>query len=209
MPVSISPTIALGLFFNLYLSLSGHQKNRPMNPRTITLHDCSFSTYICEEEIIARIVMLAEQLDQAYAGKTPLFLAVLNGSFMFTADLLKRISIPCEVSFIRLASYQDMHSTGKVKEILGLNEDISGRHVIVLEDIVDTGHTVHGLLKQLADRGPASVEVATLLMKPECLQHELEVKYVAKTIPNDFVVGYGLDYNGLGRNLRDIYKIVS
>ncbi|WP_242916357.1 hypoxanthine phosphoribosyltransferase [Pontibacter liquoris] len=180
-----------------------------MNPRTITLHDCSFSTYICEEEIIARIVMLAEQLDQAYAGKTPLFLAVLNGSFMFTADLLKRISIPCEVSFIRLASYQDMHSTGKVKEILGLNEDISGRHVIVLEDIVDTGHTVHGLLKQLADRGPASVEVATLLMKPECLQHELEVKYVAKTIPNDFVVGYGLDYNGLGRNLRDIYKIVS
>lgn len=180
-----------------------------MNPRTITLHDSSFSSYIFEEEIIARILMLAEQLDQEYADKKPLFLAVLNGSFMFAADLLKRISIPCEISFIRLASYQDMASTGKVKEILGLNEDLHGRHVIVLEDIVDTGHTVHGLLQQLSDRGAASVEVATLLMKPDCLQHPLDVKYVAKTIPNDFVVGYGLDYNGLGRNLRDIYKIVS
>jgi len=180
-----------------------------MNPRTITLHDCSFSSYIFEEEIIARILMLAEQLDQEYADKKPLFLAVLNGSFMFAADLLKRITIPSEISFIRLASYQDMHSTGKVKEILGLNENIQGRHVIVLEDIVDTGHTVHGLLQQLSDRGAASVEVATLLMKPDCVQHPLDIKYVAKTIPNDFVVGYGLDYNGLGRNLRDIYKIVS
>ncbi|WP_347159769.1 hypoxanthine phosphoribosyltransferase [Pontibacter chitinilyticus] len=180
-----------------------------MDPRTITLHDCSFSTYISEEEIIARVVMLAEQLDKDYAEKKPLFLAVLNGSFMFAADLLKRVSIPCEVSFIRLSSYQDMQSTGKVKEILGLSEDVKGRHVVVLEDIVDTGHTVHGLLKQLQERGPASVEVATLLLKPECLQHPLDVKYVAKTIPNDFVVGYGLDYNNLGRNLRDIYKIVS
>ncbi|SIT94694.1 hypoxanthine phosphoribosyltransferase [Pontibacter indicus] len=180
-----------------------------MEPRTITIHDCDFSTYIYEEEIIARIVMLAEQIEQDYAGKNPLFLAVLNGSFMFTADLMKRISIPCEISFIRMSSYQDMHSTGQVKEVLGLTENIEGRDVLIIEDIVDTGHTVNALLKQLREKDPASIEIVTLLMKPECLQHQLEVKYVAKSIPNDFVVGYGLDYNGLGRNLRDIYKIVS
>ncbi|GAB3197937.1 hypoxanthine phosphoribosyltransferase [Pontibacter aydingkolensis] len=180
-----------------------------MDPRNIQLHDCEFRPYISEEEIIARITMLAEQLGQDYAHKKPLFLAVLNGSFMFAADLLKRVSIPCEISFIRLSSYQDMSSTGNVKEVLGLTEDIHSRHVVVLEDIVDTGHTVHALLQQLKTHSPASVEVATLLMKPECLQHPLDVKYVAQTIPNDFVVGYGLDYNGLGRNLRDIYKIVS
>ncbi|WP_439880206.1 hypoxanthine phosphoribosyltransferase [Pontibacter sp. MBLB2868] len=180
-----------------------------MHPRTVQLHDCEFSSYIFEEEIIARINILAEQIDQDYAHKQPLFLAVLNGSFMFAADLLKRVNIPCEVAFIRLSSYQDMASTGSVKEVLGLTEDVHNRHVVVLEDIVDTGHTVHGLLDQLKAKGPASVEVATLLMKPDCLQHPLDVKYVARTIPNDFVVGYGLDYNGLGRNLRDIYKIIS
>ncbi|MBB6610843.1 hypoxanthine phosphoribosyltransferase [Pontibacter sp. Tf4] len=180
-----------------------------MNPRTITLHDCDFSTYLYEEEIIARISMLAEQIDKDYEGKNPLFLAVLNGSFMFAADLMKRVTIPCEIAFIRLSSYQDMNSTGKVREVLGLTEDVQGRHIVVLEDIVDTGHTVHNLINQLQAKGPASVEVASLLLKPDCLQHQLNVKYVAKAIPNDFVVGYGLDYNGLGRNLRDIYKIVS
>ncbi|MCC9168855.1 hypoxanthine phosphoribosyltransferase [Pontibacter harenae] len=180
-----------------------------MEPRTITLHDCDFSTYISEEEIIARINILAEQINQDYAEKAPLFLAVLNGSFMFAADLMKRVAIPCEISFIRLSSYQDMQTTGHVKEVLGLKEEVQNRHVVVLEDIVDTGHTVKALLDQLNERGPASVEVATLLMKPESLQHPLHVKYVAQSIPNDFVVGYGLDYNGHGRNLRDIYKIVS
>ncbi|PKV63387.1 hypoxanthine phosphoribosyltransferase [Pontibacter ramchanderi] len=180
-----------------------------MEPRTITIHDCDFSTYMYEEEIIARIVMLAEQIEQDYAGKNPLFLAVLNGSFMFTADLMKRIRIPCEISFIRMSSYQDMQSTGRVKEVLGLTENIEGRDVLIIEDIVDTGHTVHALLQQLREKAPASIEIVTLLMKPECLQHQLDVKYVAQSIPNDFVVGYGLDYNGLGRNLRDIYKIVS
>ncbi|MBD1396770.1 hypoxanthine phosphoribosyltransferase [Pontibacter sp. JH31] len=180
-----------------------------MEPRTITLHDCQFSTYMYEEEIIARIHMLAEQLEQDYAGKNPLFLAVLNGSFMFTADLMKRINMPCEISFIRMSSYQDMQSTGNVREVLGLTENIEGRDVVVIEDIVDTGHTVNALLQQLNEKQPASIEIITLLMKPECLQHQLDVKYVAKSIPNDFVVGYGLDYNGLGRNLRDIYKIVS
>jgi hypoxanthine phosphoribosyltransferase len=162
-----------------------------------------------EEEIIARIHILAEQIEQDYTGKNPLFLAVLNGSFMFTADLMKRVNIPCEISFIRMSSYQNMESTGTVREILGLTEEIEGRDVVVIEDIVDTGHTVNTLLQQLKAKNPASVEIITLLMKPECLQHQLDVKYVAKSIPNDFVVGYGLDYNGLGRNLRDIYKIVS
>jgi hypoxanthine phosphoribosyltransferase len=180
-----------------------------MHPRTIQLHDCEFKSYIFEEEIIARINMLAEQIDKDYENKKPLFLAVLNGSFMFAADLLKRINIPSEISFIKLSSYQNTTSTGKVKEIIGLTDDIHSRHVIVLEDIVDTGHTVHELLRQLNQQNPASVAVATLLLKPDCLQHALDVKYVARTIPNDFVVGYGLDYNGLGRNLRDIYKIVS
>lgn len=180
-----------------------------MSPRTITLHDCDFSTYLYEEEIIARITILAEQINQDYEGKNPLFLAVLNGSFMFASDLMKRVTIPCEIAFIRLSSYRDMESTGNVKEVLGLTEDVQGRHIVVLEDIVDTGHTVHNLINQLQAKGPASVEVASLLLKPECLQHKLDVKYVAKSIPNDFVVGYGLDYNGLGRNLRDIYKIVS
>ena len=195
-------------YFLIILTFVQAPKNEAIEPRTIQLHDCEFSTYIFEEVINARIVMLAEQLDKEYAGKQPLFLAVLNGSFMFVADLLKRITIPCEVSFIRLSSYQDTLSTGRVKEVLGLNEDIQHRHVVVLEDIVDTGHTVHGLLEQLRERGPASVEVATLLLKPDCLQHPLDIQYVAKSIPNDFVVGDGLDYNGLGRNLRDIYKIV-
>jgi hypoxanthine phosphoribosyltransferase len=180
-----------------------------MEPRTITLHDCQFSTYMYEEEIIARIHMLAEQLEQDYDGRNPLFLAVLNGSFMFTADLMKRVNIPCEISFIRMSSYKDMQSTGHVREVLGLTENIEGRDVVVIEDIVDTGHTVNALLQQLREKNPSSIEVITLLMKPECLQHQLDVKYVAKSIPNDFVVGYGLDYNGLGRNLRDIYKIVS
>ncbi|NDK55119.1 hypoxanthine phosphoribosyltransferase [Pontibacter fetidus] len=180
-----------------------------MSPRTITLHDCDFSTYLYEEEIIARITILAEQINQDYEGKNPLFLAVLNGSFMFASDLMKRVTVPCEIAFIRLSSYRDMESTGNVKEVLGLTEDVEGRHIVVLEDIVDTGHTVHNLINQLQAKGPASVEVASLLLKPDCLQHKLEVKYVAKAIPNDFVVGYGLDYNGLGRNLRDIYKIVS
>ena len=184
-------------------------KKQTMNPRTITLHDCDFSTYLYEEEIIARITMLAEQINQDYEGKNPLFLAVLNGSFMFAADLMKRVTIPCEIAFIRLSSYRDMESTGSVKEILGLTENVEGRHVVVLEDIVDTGHTVHNLINQLQAKSPASVEVASLLLKPDCLQHKLDVKYVAKAIPNDFVVGYGLDYNGLGRNLRDIYKIIS
>ncbi|MFB9864448.1 hypoxanthine phosphoribosyltransferase [Rufibacter immobilis] len=179
-----------------------------MHHPPVTIHDKQFSIYLPERKILHSVEIVAARLSHDYRGKTPLFLSVLNGSFMFASDLMKEMSIPCEISFIRLSSYADMHSTGKVKEIIGLKESIKGRHVVVLEDIVDTGHTVAGLLPQLHQQEPASVEVATLLIKPECLQHDLQIKYPAMSIANDFVVGYGLDYNGLGRNLRDIYKVM-
>lgn len=178
-----------------------------MNAPTVRLHDKDFAIYLEETNIRRAIARLAGQISADYAGKNPLFLAVLNGSFVFAADLLKEISIPCEISFIKLSSYQNTQSTGTVKELLGLTEDITGRHVVILEDIVDTGHTVSVLLAKLRERNTASIEIACLLLKPDCLQHPLQLKYTALAIPNDFVVGYGLDYNGLGRNLRHIYKL--
>ena len=179
-----------------------------MNPDHISLHDKQFEPYLSAAQLAAAIEELATRLNQDYAYKTPLFMAVLNGSFMFAADLLKALRIPCEISFIRLASYQGTSSTGKVQEILGLTEEIGGRHVVVIEDIVDTGHTMRMLLDKLAVQQPASLEVASLFMKPECLQHEVPVRYVGLSIPNDFIVGYGLDFDGLGRNYPDVYKAV-
>ena len=179
-----------------------------MNPDHISLHNKQFEPYLSAERLVAAITELAVQLNQEYANKTPLFVAVLNGSFMFAADLMKAMHIPCEISFIRVASYQGTSSTGKVQEVLGLTEDIAGRHVVVLEDIVDTGHTMKMLLDTLGAQAPASLEVATLFIKPECLQHELAIRYVGLSIPNDFIVGYGLDYDGLGRNYPDVYKAV-
>ena len=175
---------------------------------TITLLDKSFEIYLPEKTILEGVLRVAHQINTDYQHKPPLFLAVLNGAFMFSADLLKEITIPCEIAFIRVSSYDNMHSTGQVKEVIGLKEDIKGRHVIILEDIVDTGYTIHSLRQNLEAKEPASLEVTSLLQKPDCLQHQLEVKYLCHTIPDDFVVGYGLDYNGLGRNLRDIYKVL-
>ena len=176
---------------------------------TITLLDKSFEIYLPEDTILQGVQRVAKQINTDYQDKTPLFLAVLNGAFMFSADLLKEITIPCEIAFIRVSSYENMSSTGQVKEVIGLKEDIKDRHVIILEDIVDTGYTIHALRQNLEAKEPASLEVTSLLQKPDCLQHPLEVKYLCHTIPDDFVVGYGLDYNGLGRNLRDIYKVLS
>ena len=179
-----------------------------MNPDHISLHNKQFEPYLSAARLAAAIEELATQLNQDYADKTPLFVAVLNGSFMFAADLLKVLNIPCEISFIRVASYQGTSSTGKVQEVLGLTEEIRGRHVVILEDIVDTGHTMRMLLDTLGDKQPASLEVVSLFMKPECLQHELFIRYVGLSIPNDFIVGYGLDFDGLGRNYPDVYKAV-
>jgi hypoxanthine phosphoribosyltransferase len=174
----------------------------------VTLHDKTFEIYMEEQQVLQAIAKMAARINADYDGRKPLFLAVLNGAFMFAADLMKEIGIPCEISFIRVSSYQNMNSTGRVSEVIGLKEDVKDRHIIILEDIVDTGQTVYALLENLSGKAPASIEIAALLLKPECLQHPLQVNYIGKSIPNDFVVGYGLDYNGLGRNLRDIYKVI-
>ncbi|MBX0292119.1 hypoxanthine phosphoribosyltransferase [Hymenobacter sp. HSC-4F20] len=179
-----------------------------MTPDHISLHNKQFEPYLSAAQLSDAVQAVAARLNQDYAGQTPLFVAVLNGSFMFVADLLKHITLDCEVSFIKVASYQGTSSTGEVKEVLGLTEELQGRPVIILEDIVDTGHTMRRLLDLLAEKQPASLEVATLFLKPECLQHELSIRYVGLSIPNDFIVGYGLDYDGLGRNYPDVYKAV-
>ncbi|MBG8552285.1 hypoxanthine phosphoribosyltransferase [Hymenobacter guriensis] len=179
-----------------------------MTPPTITLHDKQFAPYLSAAQLQDSIGELAARLNQDYAGKQPLFVAVLNGSFMFAADLLKQLHIPCEITFIRVASYVGTGSTGKVQEVMGLYESLTDRHVVLLEDIVDTGHTMRMLLDTLGAQTPASLEVATLFLKPECLQHELDLRYIGREIPNDFIVGYGLDYDGLGRNYPDVYTVV-
>ncbi|OWP62573.1 hypoxanthine phosphoribosyltransferase [Hymenobacter amundsenii] len=179
-----------------------------MNPDHISLHNKQFEPYMSAQELTAAIADVAARINQDYAGQQLLFVVVLNGSFMFAADLLKHISLPCEVCFIRVASYAGTSSTGEIKEVLGLTEDLQGRPVVILEDIVDTGHTMRMLLDTLGAQRPASLEVATLFLKPECLQHELTLRYVGRSIPNDFIVGYGLDFDGLGRNYPDVYKAV-
>ena len=142
------------------------------------------------------------------ADKNPLFLAVLNGAFVFAADLMREITIPCEISFVKLASYAGTMSTGKVTEVIGINEDLTNRHVIIVEDIVDTGRTMERMLETLGTRHPASVHICTLLLKPEKLEVDLNIEYAAIEIPNEFIIGYGLDYDQQARNLRDIYTIV-
>ena len=140
-------------------------------------------------------------------GKNPLLLAVLNGSFIFAADLIRNITIPCEISFVKLASYQGTTSTGKIKEVIGLNEDLAGRTVVIVEDIVDTGFTMKNMIESLGTRNPEAIHICTLLLKPGKLQVPLDIEYAAMEIPNDFIVGYGLDYDQQGRQLRDIYTV--
>lgn len=150
---------------------------------------------------------VADKINRDMAGKNPLLLAVLNGSFIFAADLMRYITIPCEISFVKLASYQGTTSTGKIKEVIGLNEDLAGRTVVIVEDIVDTGFTMKRMVESLGTRNPESIHICTLLVKPGKLQVPLDIEYCAMEIPNDFIVGYGLDYDQQGRNLRDIYTL--
>lgn len=175
---------------------------------TIKIKDKQFAVSIPEEQIIAEVERLAAQINHDLEGKNPLFLAVLNGSFMFAADLFRRITIPAEISFVKLASYEGTASTGVIKEVIGLSESITGRTIVVVEDIIDTGCTMQKLLENLGTRSPEAIHVCTLLLKPEKLKVNLDVKYVALEIPNDFIVGYGLDYDGYGRNLKSIYTVV-
>lgn len=175
---------------------------------TIKIHDKWFRTSYTETEILKHIKEVAYRINNDMKGKNPLFLAVLNGSFMFAADLMKMINIPCEISFVKLASYEGTMSTGKIKEVFGINEDISGRTIIIVEDIVESGLTMKRMIDTLGTRNPESVHICTLLLKPERLQVNLNIEYAAMKIPNDFIVGYGLDYDRQGRNLRDIYTLV-
>ena len=168
---------------------------------TVKIKDKEFAISIPEERILAEVDRLAKQISQDFEGKNPLFLGVLNGSFMFAADLFRRITIPAEISFVKLASYEGTASTGVIKEVIGLSENITGRPIIIVEDIVDTGCTMRKLIENLGTRSPESIHVCTLLLKPEKLKVALDVEYVALEIPNDFIVGYGLDYDQKYRNL--------
>lgn len=181
-------------------------KNKKM--KEIKLHDKTFRLSMPEAEILAKIKAVAAQINKDYAGKCPLFLAVLNGSFMFASDLMKEIDIDCQISFVKLASYQGTISTGKVHEVIGINEDLHGRDIIIVEDIVESGKTMVQMKDSLSNRNPSSVKICTLFFKPSKLTVDLKVDYPAMVIPDDFIVGYGLDYDQLGRNLRDIYTIV-
>ena len=174
----------------------------------VKIHDKSFETYLSEETISNRIDELAAGINKDYAGNRPLFISILNGSFMFAADLFKRLTIEAELCFIKLVSYKGMKSTGKVVTSIGLEEDSCGKDIIIVEDIVDTGKTLHDFLPQLLHQQPKSLKIASLLHKSEATIYPLTIDYVGFDIPNKFVVGYGLDYDGLGRNLKEIYQLV-
>ena len=173
------------------------------------IHDQQFDIFIPSGEIQKRVREIAHQINHDYKDKNPLFLSILNGAFIFTADLFREITIPAEVSFIKLKSYRKMETSGKVKELLGLENNIFDRNIIIIEDIVDTGKTLHHVLEEFKELGTRSISILTLLHKPEAARVKLDLSYVGFEIPNDFVVGYGLDYDGYGRNLKDIYKVVS
>lgn len=175
----------------------------------VKIKDKTFKTSIPEKEIKARIQAVADRINHDLADKNPLFLAVLNGAFVFAADLMRMITIPCEISFVKLASYQGTTSTGKITEVMGINEDLTERTIVIIEDIVDTGLTMKRMIESLGTRHPASVHICSLLVKPEKLQVDLNIEYAAMEIPNDFIVGYGLDYDQQGRNLPDIYTLVN
>ena len=177
------------------------------NKSVIQIKDKQFELFITEKIVLESIYMVSKQIQNDLHDKNPLFIAVLNGAFMFASDLLKHFDFPCEITFIRLKSYQGTASSGNIREVESLIDDIEGRNVVVIEDIIDTGHTIQYLKQSFLTKHPKSLRIATLLFKPEALQAEIKVDYVAMEIPNDFIVGYGLDYDGYGRNLRDIYKI--
>lgn len=173
----------------------------------VTLKDKQFKPYIQSEQIEAAVKKVAQQINSDLKNEMPLFVAVLNGSFMFAADLMKEINFPCEISFVKMASYHGTESTGKVNELIGLNQNIEGRTVVIIEDIVDTGNTIEKLTSILKEKKVKNFKIATALLKPSVYKKSIKIDYVGLEIPNDFVVGYGLDYDGLGRNIKDILVI--
>ncbi|MBW7847796.1 MAG: hypoxanthine phosphoribosyltransferase [Bacteroidales bacterium] len=175
----------------------------------ITVHDKEFEIYIPQDQIERAIKKVAENLNRDYAGKNPLFLIVLNGAFMFAAELFKNVDIDCEISFVKLSSYSGTMSTSVVRELIGLDHSVTGRHIVLVEDIVDSGLTMLYTMDKLMKLEAADVKIATLLFKPKAFKYNYPIDYVGLEIPNDFIIGYGLDYNERARNLPDIYKIVS
>ncbi len=173
----------------------------------IQVKDKQFVPYLTAAQIDEQIKRLGAAINKDYAGKKPLFIAVLNGSFMFASDLFKELDCEPEICFIKLASYKGTKSTGNVITSIGLDESLKGRHVVVLEDIVDTGKTLHEFLPQLTDQQPASLKIVALLHKPDALQHPITIDYLGFSVPNKFLLGYGLDYDGLARNLGEIYQL--
>lgn len=173
----------------------------------IKVHDKYFVPYLSENEIQERVKEMAQKLNEDYKGKRPLFIAILNGAFMFAADLFKYLTIDAEICFIKLASYKGTKSTGHVITAIGLDTDINGREIIILEDIIDTGKTLNEFLPQIRHQQPASLKIVALLHKPEATIYPLDIDYICFSIPNKFVVGYGLDYDGLGRNLARLYQL--
>jgi len=174
----------------------------------IKVYDREFTKSISSEEIQKQVKRVAEEMNKDLEGKDVIFLGILNGAFMFASDLMKEIKIDCQITFLKVASYQGTTSSGKVKRLIGINEDIEGKTVVIIEDIIDSGITMDYILKQLRGYEPKEIKIATLLFKPDAFQKDFDIHYKAITIPNDFIVGYGLDYEGFGRNLEDIYTVV-
>jgi hypoxanthine phosphoribosyltransferase len=174
--------------------------------KEITLHDLTFEPFISTEEIERAVIALAAQIDNDYRGRNPILLIVLNGAFIFAADLVRKISIPIRLDFLKISSYKGLASTGQMEEHFLWKSNLEGENVIIVEDIVDTGHTLHYLKQKIESQEPASIEVVCLLKKPTSYQYDDIIRYEGMVIPDTFVVGYGLDYNGLGRDLDCIYS---
>lgn len=172
------------------------------------LKDKNFTKFILNDDIQAKVSELSDRINTDLAGKNPMFVVVLNGAFIFASDLLKKVTIDCEIAFVKLSSYKGTHSSGVVQQIIGLDLDIKGRTIVIIEDIVDSGLTLDRFRETLSVMEPAEVKIATCLLKPDAFHNKFPVDYLCFSIPNEFVVGYGLDYDGLGRNSSDIYKIV-
>lgn len=177
--------------------------------KTYAAHDLLFSEMITETEVQNRVKALGAELTKHYADKNPLFISVLNGAFIFTADLMRACNFACEVEFVRISSYDGLQSTGNIKLVMEVKADIRNRHIIVTEDIIDSGRTLHYFMQELKKYEPASLAIASLLLKPEALEYPLEIDFLGFEIPNKFVIGYGLDYNEQGRNLGGIYQLVT
>jgi len=179
-----------------------------MEQAIVNVHDKHFEPFISEDKIQLEVSRIAREMNRKLANKDPIFLGILNGAFMFASDLYKQLSFPCQITFLKLASYSGTQSTGTVKQLIGINRDLKDRVVVILEDIVDTGVTLETIIRQLSGYQPAEIRVATFLHKPAATIKKVELDYVGMEIPNVFILGYGLDYDGYGRNFKEIYRLV-